>query len=294
MSDLRSTAARFGILAAIGEEVSKQLGETRGDLAKQMTAAYEENGSTNTFIRLPGIDGELGGITLPKVKDAVKITNEKAYTEWVAANAPSEIEYVQVVKAPFRDAHLKALAKDGGADFTTGLVTDIKRTRENDGVAVVVAGVEAIPGVGFKSPTTAGNPLQKDRILDAIRSQSLLELMPAAADQAPEPVAADRIVDGQVAESKYDLWLAPAADVLKRMPRDEARRLLERLDLDTVGGLPALRKRIAAYYAEELAPGVTRAEAGIAAALACTVQGGYSTPEIEAPRIAADRAAGAA
>ncbi len=40
---------------------------------------------------------------------------------------------------------------------------------------------------------------------------------------------------------------------------------------------------------EEVAPGVMRVEADIAAWHARAVQGGYSTPEIEAQRLSADR-----
>lgn len=40
---------------------------------------------------------------------------------------------------------------------------------------------------------------------------------------------------------------------------------------------------------EEIVPGVMLAEAKAAAAHAVVIQGGYSTPEIEAQRLAADR-----
>lgn len=50
------------------------------------------------------------------------------------------------------------------------------------------------------------------------------------------------------------------------------------------------RARIANPDSPEIEPGVTKAEADAACAHAIVIQGGYSTPEIEAKRLSADRA----
>ena len=237
--DLRTLKARFGILAAVQDRINTAVAETRTQMAAGMTAVYQQDGSTSGNIEIPGV-GKVGKVTLPENKDAVKVTDEKAYTEWVAANAPSEIEWVQRVRTPFRDAHIKALLADGGADYVTGLVVDVKRTRDNDGVAVVVKGVEAVKGEGFKSPSVTG--LKKDEIIAAIRSQSLLELLPAEADQAP---ADERVVDGELATD------APPVEDLAAMKRPELTAECDRLGLDHVGTLTQLRKRIVAARDEQ-------------------------------------------
>lgn len=51
----------------------------------------------------------------------------------------------------------------------------------------------------------------------------------------------------------------------------------------------AYARLVGGVSAEEIAPGVLRAEAEIAAWHARAVQGGYSTPFIEAERLSADR-----
>lgn len=53
--------------------------------------------------------------------------------------------------------------------------------------------------------------------------------------------------------------------------------------------LAQARESATGAAAEEIAPGVMRAEAEIAAWHACVVQGGFSTPEIEAERLSKDR-----
>lgn len=106
----RTDVAR-GIAAC--EMLAKRL---RAALNEDALAEFEEHGTAATW-RSPDLT-----ISVATTCDAVVVTDEKAFTAWVAANHPTEVVAVPSVRPSFRTALLAGAVKRGAACADDGEV----------------------------------------------------------------------------------------------------------------------------------------------------------------------------
>ncbi len=238
---------------------------------KQTKALYEEARAVADEVlaqiggKRPAVDVEFPDLGVvaearrDRTSDEVVVEDRKAWTAYVETHHRGAIEYVVQVLSTWEKARLKALVER--ADFETGVVAD-----EN---GEPIPGLRAKRGGMLKATGLYGIGKNLDAVweylLDNARPALGVGEEPQSSDAIPMPGTPAEVVDGVLEEERQ---YAPFPD-LRAIGR-QAR----------IEGGPG---------AEELAPGVTRAEADAAAAHAIFAQGGFSTPEIEAGRIAIDR-----
>lgn len=246
-SEFKERTSRAAVLKALHNMIGDALdAEMKGDEApirKAMIVQFTENGNKSVEVELPGM-GKVGTVTLPKNQDRIDVLDDKALFAWVAAWMPGEIETVKRV----RPAFLGALKGRVIGDYDTGDVLDPTLAAENNGVAVKVAGMKARRGVGFGTPSVKLDSGQSDRIAGIVMGRTLLELTAAPEPQKATAVDSDGVViiDAEVVED-----MTPAE--LKAAKRPALREECRRLDLDDVGNVGELRKRIQARYDERAA-----------------------------------------
>lgn len=239
---LSEMTAQIAVLTAISNGVKDALEAAKKGQLRD--ALIEHNSETNakTFpIKLPGFDKPVGRVTLNESFGGVKVevVNPSAYAEWLELNHPGATDWVLTVKPAFQTKHLEALVE--GADTDTGKVVDLSLAKANGGVAPTVPGVRAAKHTSV--PTSVSVTVGKDEqstIFGLFRTQSVLELLPAEADRKDETPA--DVIEGEVVPF--------TAEQLKQMKRPALREECRRLELDDVGSLTLLRKRIADKQAE--------------------------------------------
>ncbi len=239
--------------------------------ASETKALYEEARAAAGEVleqlggKRPAIDVELPGLGVvaeakrDRTSDEVIVEDRKAWTAYVEGAAPGAVEYMVQVVGPWEKARLKALLER--ADFETGVVAD-----ENG---------EPIPGLRAKR----GGALKQTSLLGIGRRQAeVWEWLLDNARPALGPGREPQVEHGQPGHdcTFYRCHVQP--EVVDAVVVEEYPNLRE------IG-----RRARLAGSVEELAPGVTRQEAEEASKHAVLVQGGHSTPELEARRIAADR-----
>lgn len=125
--------------------------------------------------RVPGriADTKIGAATRTDPKPAARITDSRAFREWVKANRPEEIVTVEAVNAAFEKAILKAVTEAGGLPVPeTGEVVDVPGVQ-------VVAGVpqlRVVPDEGAETTIAAAlvaEGLSLTDLLDSITRQEI-------------------------------------------------------------------------------------------------------------------------
>jgi hypothetical protein len=292
---LRDDNLQIAELTAVHAWLGEQIAEAKkGTIRDGMIAHHQASGGKTVDIEHPEL-GKLGTVTISRSADKVEVTNRTALAAWLEVKHPGSTEWVLQIKDGFLTEYLKTLTKDG-ADYATGQVVDPSLAKDNDGVAPRVPGVTAFKGGDYGNVSVSVSTAAKPRVVQSVLGRPL-----KAIGAAPEAPAAEDagVVEGEVLSAKTSTFAFPVS-----WPTDEqlapktglARAGLLTaakecgVDLPTGWSLDTARKLIRAKRDEELAPGVTRLEATEAAVHAITVQGGFSTPEIEAERIAKDRA----
>jgi hypothetical protein len=136
--DLRAAAAREAVLKTLLDAVKAEYEEARADVQFALDQARETVGATQVNAELP--DGTVvAKVSLTDPKPAAQVTDEKAFTDWVVANYPTEkaTRIVTEVRDAFR-TQLLAEATAAGvpvwADRETGEVhtvpgVEIRATR---------------------------------------------------------------------------------------------------------------------------------------------------------------------
>jgi hypothetical protein len=156
----RTEVAR-GIAAC--EMLAKRL---RAALNEDALAEFEEHGTAATW-RSPGLT-----ITVATTSDTMVVTDEKAFTAWVAANHPTEVVTTTSVRPAFRTVLLSGAVKRGapcaadgevipGCEFRSGGEFRSVSVRPSSGLAArlafaadeIVAGRAplALPSTGSES-----------------------------------------------------------------------------------------------------------------------------------------------
>lgn len=301
VSPFRQEAGRAAILKAlhktIGEEYDKAMKGEGSLILKELLEQQKKTGGQTVPVDLPGM-GKVASITLPMNQDSITVDDEVALLRWVKAWMP-DVDVVETIER-VRPAFVAALRKRVIGDYKSGDVFDPVLAVENKGEAVKVLGMTAVPGQGHGTPQVKLNPGAADRIVDVVIGTRLPELTSGKADTTAMVVDADGVVDAQVVgETPYEfgppgcqptefIWplTRSALDSLKR---PVINTICEDFDIPHTGNLPTVRGRIIARQDEVVAPGVTFIEAFAAAMHARLVQRGFSTWQIEADRIAADR-----
>lgn len=163
--------ARVVLAAKLVTDHVKQLADADRKALFDALAAADSTGMT---VRTD--DGvELGTISHVAEKPVAKLTDEKAFTNWVKQNRPDQIR--EVVDKPYKDAVLKVATKEGVAvDTETG---------------EVIPGIELRDARGYISvrENDAGRNLAKALLLQ----NGLLKLGqgPAATEEQPVVEASD-------------------------------------------------------------------------------------------------------
>jgi hypothetical protein len=150
VSDLKEQARRVAILAALGERITEAAQQARAELVADM----REIGAEKVTAELP--DGTaVASVSLAAGSKArAYVADEAAFTKWVAAEHPSELEYT--VRPAFRKRVL-----DGA-------------TRPSDGQ--LAPGVELADSKPYLSNRFKSGG--KDAVAEAWRDGSLAELLP--------------------------------------------------------------------------------------------------------------------
>ncbi len=247
-------AALAGIVA-IQERVKNADADLRAVINANMLRLRKLGASSRSFdIRIPGLvegDKRLGTATIPETQDAIKVEDRAQFTEWCDEQFGGDaVDYIATLKPGFEKNFLDDRVTP---DYKTGDVVT------SDGE--LVPGLKAVPGGQALSMKVVISKTDKQRIADALWSLSLLDLVPQL-DAGPPA----KVIDGEVITLP-----------VKKAPQADLNATLAQARTDYPDS-------------PEIEPGVTHAEAEAAAAHAMLVQSGFSTPEIEAKRLSADRA----
>lgn len=115
MSDLKEQARRVAVLTALGERVTEAAKQARAELLAEMTEA----GAEKVAAELP--DGtQVASVSLAAASGAKPyVADEAAFTRWVAAEHPSELEYT--VRPAFRKRVLDGVTTEGGGEIPAGV-----------------------------------------------------------------------------------------------------------------------------------------------------------------------------
>ncbi|MFI5839423.1 hypothetical protein ACIA8K_06885 [Catenuloplanes sp. NPDC051500] len=110
-------------IAAAAAGLAKQL---RGEIDAEARAELAEQGAAPRWT-IPGV----GTVYLPLTKPAVTVTDPKAWTAWVRAEHPSEVETVERVRPASETALLGRLLTEGdvAVDRETGTIVPGLRVR---------------------------------------------------------------------------------------------------------------------------------------------------------------------
>ncbi len=256
--------------------------------ASETKALYEEARAAAGEVlerlggKRPALDVELPGLGFvaeakrDRTPDEVVVEDRKAWTAYVETHHQGAIEYVVQVLSTWEKARLKALKER--ADFETGVVAD-----EN---GEPIPGLRAKRGGALKQTSLLKIGENQERVWDWLLDNARPAL--GAGEQPQSSVSNAIPMPGAPTPSEVEhgqpghdctFYRCVQPEVVDAVVVEE-----EGPDLREIG-----RQARLADQADELAPGVTRREAEEAARHAVLVQGGYSTPEIEAQRIAEDR-----
>lgn len=151
MSDVRGLAVQAVALRALADQVQTRAATVRGELQAALDVGDRKTATLE--------DGTpVGSITYAKGRVTARVSDERAFTEWVLENYPDEV--VPLVRSSFRDAVLKATAAAGCPMTPDGNLD--------------VPGVE----LGASAPylTVKPDPKALPALVDAIRANQLLAL----------------------------------------------------------------------------------------------------------------------
>jgi hypothetical protein len=126
---LKDAAAREAYLKTLLDAVDDAYKATRTEVQELLDAAARETGMQKLGVSLP--DGtQVATVSLSRGSAEAKVTDQDAFTAWVRAEFPSEVErqFVTTVRAAFTARVLKELTAAGGtewADPATGVIHDV-------------------------------------------------------------------------------------------------------------------------------------------------------------------------
>ncbi len=113
MTDARALAVHVVALRVLADRVKDRTAEVKAELQAQLDVGDRKNA------QLPN-GTSIGTITYTRGRGGARVADEKAFTEWVAANYPDEM--VTSVRSSFRDAVLSNAKNDGAAVTANGEV----------------------------------------------------------------------------------------------------------------------------------------------------------------------------
>jgi hypothetical protein len=98
---IKDQAFRVAVLGALKDALGSQYADERGDLLEQLVAAQGELGVKSLDVSLP--DGtKVATVTLTQPSTRVEVVDEDAFTKWVEANYPTEVQTITSVRPAFR------------------------------------------------------------------------------------------------------------------------------------------------------------------------------------------------
>ena len=126
---LKEAAAREAYLKTLLDVVNDAYKEARSETQQLLDVAAQETGTRQVSVTIP--DGpDIATVSLSSGEAAAKVTDDEAFTAWVIATMPSEVErrFVTEVRGAFRTKLLGELTAAGGtewADPETGVIHEV-------------------------------------------------------------------------------------------------------------------------------------------------------------------------
>lgn len=126
---LKEAAAREAYLKTLLDVVNDAYKEARTETQSLLDIAAEETGTRQVAVTLP--DGpDIATVSLSSGEAAAKVTDDEAFTAWVIATVPSEVErrFITEVRGAFRTkllGELTAAGRTEWADPETGVIHEV-------------------------------------------------------------------------------------------------------------------------------------------------------------------------
>lgn len=131
---LKEAAAREAYLKTLLDVVNDAYKEARTETQSLLDTAAMESGTRQVAVTLPGGPEQPGvdiaTVSLSSGEAAARVTDDEAFTAWVIATMPSEVErrFITEVRGAFRTKLLGELTAAGGtewADPETGVIHEV-------------------------------------------------------------------------------------------------------------------------------------------------------------------------
>jgi hypothetical protein len=172
MSTVRELALKAALVKALADVVKEAGADVRKELQKGLTTAAEETGVRSLAVAVPG-GPQVATISLSEKPETATITDPDAFTAWVLATAPEQVE--------------EQIVRQVAPAFVQDLLAQVITTRSLSWKNPDTGAIEAVPGVAIiPAFTTHSVRLRKDagpELLEAYRAGrlagvSLPELLP--------------------------------------------------------------------------------------------------------------------
>lgn len=216
---LKDDNLRFVLLKAIADAAAKELGKLRDDHLSPLLERYDEDGTAQFRVRLPGSDSLVATVSLAVPKDKLEVADEDAWVAWLEANHPAAVDRVVVpgepehtITVPATEDHTVTTLDD---KKVTAVMKQFKVTKEgvvDTATGSLVDGVRNVAGGKPKSFAVKYEQDGAEQLAGAYRAGDL-----------------DAIVDGT------------SLPAVGQRPVLERRLEVVRVDSMTVDGRPSFR-----------------------------------------------------
>jgi hypothetical protein len=163
---IKDSALRLSVLTALRDKIDEEVKLLRQDVEEELTDVHESVGLRALDVTLPDSDVPVASVSL-KVGGKATVLDQAAFTKWVAAEYPTEIE--QRVRSSFQRQFL------GGLVVTTD--TDGEVIAIDPKTGMIVDGVVASKGGGIVLRFTA-HGIGREAIAAAWRAGELETAVP--------------------------------------------------------------------------------------------------------------------